>query len=1658
MKKISGRSMGSRGRRFRMKSKRFWASLLTLAMTFILLPTAAFAAGSQTDLQAVLDGAADGATVALTDDYVLSGSVNIPAGRTLTIDGAGKTLKRASGYTGKLLDVSGTLMLTNAAVDGGANWGTAASLDNTTANSGLTAADVCILVNKGGSLTLSDGCAVQNNDKNTASAPSEYGSAVLVLSGGSLIIDGGSIQWNRIFDSDSVIGYCGGAAVYAASGADDTSVEIKSGALSHNAVYCAQDFGAAGGAVLLESFGTGKLTCTMSGGTIDHNFSSYEAAGIKLSGNKASFALSDGEISYNLAAVESAVNVNSHSAMTMTGGKIGSNTATAAVSSGALGFGGGTVGVTSGSTFDMSAGEICQNTSNGSAGALDIYGKSSTTDLSTATLSGTASVHDNTALCQSNPNNTNYHRGGGAVVVHGDGILNIKDNAVLRDNTADVTTILSGYSGTAASCGGGILMLYEGSFPNNTGATVNMSGGKITGNSAMYGGGVAMQTLGVISTASDELRFNMTGGEISGNSSASAASAKTRYSSGGGIYSRIGIVTISGGAVNGNTAYGTFSGGGGGMYLDYGATLNMTGGVISGNTSALAGGGIYANNNGGSGTAYGYVYIKDTEIKNNTAGGSGYRMDTTDAGGGIFANAKATYISGNTKITGNKAQYGGGINAYSYPVYLLSGTVSGNTATSGSGSAAFVNAGLFCLDGTAVSAAGDFYLNPNRSITLVQGAASSFSLATDKTTDSPDGRVVVIPLEQYYNAFTYDGTTYDLTDAEPYVSKFTHNVKAVVTGTQYDALTGNTGNETYLVLYGYHVSFDANLPAGAASSAAFGTLLRIEDALIYDTDFPADPAVDTPAGAYSFGGWYYDAACTRAFQKGDPMPGHDVTLYARWIGAHTVIFDKGANGAFDNASDPLISQSVQDGASAADTPALTPNGGYAFLGWKNSLDNAIYDSDAVKAYKVTADVTFTAQYARSDKAAVVFDYAGGQDGAGASFSTVSGYPGDAYTAPTPARTGYTFDGWDAAPALTFGAAGSVTTYTAKWKPAANTVTYAADAHCAVPAPESEQVETGKSPANVPAVTADAGYSATGYWQCSLGGVYTTAELSNYVVTADVTFTALSAENGKACVLFDYNGGTLGTDVGSHITGASGSSIAAADVPDYASLQRTGYTCTGWNAAPAAVYGAAGSVTVYTAQWAIDTHTLSFDANGGTTAAADVTRDYGSNYSIKETAVPASAAEEFIGWFDAVSGGSAVTIWDAKADMTVYAHYQARAAYTVTFDKGARGTMKPDPDAERVFAGGFVTGVPAVTPAGGYTFLGWTLPGSTTKYSDADVLAMKIGADTVFTAAYQQTTTGGGGGGSTYYYALTFELNGGSAVSSITKVSGTVIPLTQTTTRSDYTFAGWYSDAALTAKVTSVTLNGNMTVYAKWTKNGEGTIDWNKTDHFAYIIGYTDGLVHPEANITRGETVTIFFRLMTDASRNTYWKTTNTFSDVTSADWYNNAASTMENANFVKGYPDGTFGGSKPITRAEFAVIAARANGADGKYTGSDKFSDTSGHWAEGYINEAAEMGLIAGYSDGTFQPDAYITRAEAMTLVNRFLGRDKVDSTSLLSGMATWPDNADKTAWYYYAVQEATNSHDFTRQSNNYETWTKLTAVRDWAALEKSWSTANSGK
>ena len=228
---------------------------------------------------------------------------------------------------------------------------------------------------------------------------------------------------------------------------------------------------------------------------------------------------------------------------------------------------------------------------------------------------------------------------------------------------------------------------------------------------------------------------------------------------------------------------------------------------------------------------------------------------------------------------------------------------------------------------------------------------------------------------------------------------------------------------------------------------------------------------------------------------------------------------------------------------------------------------------------------------------------------------------------------------------------------------------------------------------------------------------------------------------------------------------------------------------------------------------------------------------------------------------------------------------------------------------------------------------------------------------------------------------------------------------------------------------------------------------NSVDHYAYIIGYTDGLVHPEANITRAEVATIFFRLMTDEFRTEHWATENSFPDVQAKNWFNNGVSTSAKAGIIKGYEDGSFRPNRNITRAEFAAIAARFLSDEVNLPVS--FSDISGHWAENEINRAVKAGWIKGYTDGTFRPDQPITRAEAVTLINRMLDRTP-DKDHLLPDMIRWPDNTEDK-WYYAAMQEATNSHDYERlEMDVTEDWTELLENRDWVQLEKEWSTAAS--
>ena len=247
---------------------------------------------------------------------------------------------------------------------------------------------------------------------------------------------------------------------------------------------------------------------------------------------------------------------------------------------------------------------------------------------------------------------------------------------------------------------------------------------------------------------------------------------------------------------------------------------------------------------------------------------------------------------------------------------------------------------------------------------------------------------------------------------------------------------------------------------------------------------------------------------------------------------------------------------------------------------------------------------------------------------------------------------------------------------------------------------------------------------------------------------------------------------------------------------------------------------------------------------------------------------------------------------------------------------------------------------------------------------------------------------------------------------------------------------------------------------------------NTKDHYGYIIGYpvdyytgqpttdqTKKPVRPEGKITRAEVATIYFRMLTDESRTKFWSQSNSYSDVKTGDWFNNAVSTLSNAGIIAGYEDGSFRPNGYITRAEFATIAARF--FDVTYNGKDLFPDISGHWAKDYINQAANKGFVNGYEDGTFKPDRNITRAEAVTLVNRTLDRHP-DKSHFTKDMLVWPDNMDQTKWYYADMQEATNSHTYQMKENSdktkYENWTKTLPIRNWEALEKAWSNANSSQ
>ena len=326
----------------------------------------------------------------------------------------------------------------------------------------------------------------------------------------------------------------------------------------------------------------------------------------------------------------------------------------------------------------------------------------------------------------------------------------------------------------------------------------------------------------------------------------------------------------------------------------------------------------------------------------------------------------------------------------------------------------------------------------------------------------------------------------------------------------------------------------------------------------------------------------------------------------------------------------------------------------------------------------------------------------------------------------------------------------------------------------------------------------------------------------------------------------------------------------------------------------------------------------------------------------------------------------------------------------------------------------------------YTFIGWTTSSGVTFANAAKAdTTFKMPAKAVEVTANWRYTGSDSDNDKDDDYTLKYVTNGGKVISSETKSRSWVKDYEDlpTPTRSGYRFEGWYYDTRLTDKVTDdVKVNKTVvTLYARWSSS-ETPGMLNDEDHFAYVQGYSDGNVHPYGLISRAETTTIFFRLLTDEVRDDNLLTSNTYTDVTNDYWANTAISTMTGLGIVQGRSATTFDPKAPITRAQFAAICARFD--TGVSSGSRTFSDISGHWAEKYIERAAELGWIQGFADGTFRPDTYITRAQAMTMINRVLNRTPEDEEDLLKGMKVWPD-CNPGDWFYLAVQEATNSHDY---------------------------------
>lgn len=367
------------------------------------------------------------------------------------------------------------------------------------------------------------------------------------------------------------------------------------------------------------------------------------------------------------------------------------------------------------------------------------------------------------------------------------------------------------------------------------------------------------------------------------------------------------------------------------------------------------------------------------------------------------------------------------------------------------------------------------------------------------------------------------------------------------------------------------------------------------------------------------------------------------------------------------------------------------------------------------------------------------------------------------------------------------------------------------------------------------------------------------------------------------------------------------------------------------------------------------------------------------------------------------------------------------------------------------------------PKDGCTFKGW-YDQNKNQCSTAQSFVPQAGTDNLYQSGSYVAVF------EAQQYTLRFDANGGEGtMGDLTYTHGQDQSLTKCGfTRAGYGFLGWAT--AADGKVVyhdqqSLSITQNTTLYAVWKQqpnqggsggghhnSGSGGTQekpdetppstLNDTDHYAYIVGYEDGTIRPNGHITRAEAATVFFRLLTDKARDANLTDRSPYPDVSAGAWYNKAIATLSRMGILSGYEDGSFRPNATVTRAEFAAMAARFD-TEAKPVDTP-FTDLTGCWAADEIAKAYGKGWVNGYGDNTFRPNGPITRAEAVTLINRVLRRLPETDKDLLPDERTWPDNPE-TFWGYLALQEASNSHLYDRKSNGYETQTKILPPRDWS-------------